>query len=47
MTSVLEVTGSRNHESLPEEHGLLEELDRVLWHMDEPFTPPAATAIGS
>ena len=35
--SVLDVSGSRNHESLPHERGLLEDLDRVLWHMDEPF----------
>jgi asparagine synthase (glutamine-hydrolysing) len=34
---VLDVTGSRNHESLPDERGFLEELDLVLWHMDEPF----------
>jgi asparagine synthase (glutamine-hydrolysing) len=35
--AMLEVTGSRNHGILPDEHRLLEELDRLLWHMDEPF----------
>jgi asparagine synthase (glutamine-hydrolysing) len=35
--SVLDVTGSRNHELLPGERGLLEELDVLLWQMDEPF----------
>jgi asparagine synthase (glutamine-hydrolysing) len=35
--SVLDSTGSANHEVLPDERGLLEELDTVLWHMDEPF----------
>jgi len=35
--SVLEITGSRNHEILPDERGLLDELDLLLWYMDEPF----------
>jgi asparagine synthase (glutamine-hydrolysing) len=35
--AMLEVTGSRNHELLPDERSLLEELDLLLWHMDEPF----------
>jgi asparagine synthase (glutamine-hydrolysing) len=35
--SVIEMTGSRNHESLPDDRGLLDELDDVLWYMDEPF----------
>ena len=35
--SVIELTGSRNYESLPDEGDLLNELDVVLWHMDEPF----------
>jgi asparagine synthase (glutamine-hydrolysing) len=35
--TVLEVTGSRNHELLPDERRLLEELDLMLWYMDEPF----------
>jgi asparagine synthase (glutamine-hydrolysing) len=35
--SVIEITGSRNHEFLPDERGLLNELDDLLWHMDEPF----------
>ena len=35
--TVLDATGSRNHELLPDEGQLLEELDSVLWHMDEPF----------
>jgi asparagine synthase (glutamine-hydrolysing) len=35
--SVLELTGSANHEILPDERGLLEELDLLIWYMDEPF----------
>jgi asparagine synthase (glutamine-hydrolysing) len=35
--SVLELTGSCNHKLLPDDRGLLGELDDVLWHMDEPF----------
>jgi asparagine synthase (glutamine-hydrolysing) len=35
--AMLEVTGSRNHEILPDERRLLEEIDLLLWHMDEPF----------
>jgi asparagine synthase (glutamine-hydrolysing) len=35
--SVIDNTGSRNHEFLPDERGLLNELDALLWHMDEPF----------
>ena len=35
--SVIEITGSLNHEFLPDERGLLDELDHLLWHMDEPF----------
>jgi asparagine synthase (glutamine-hydrolysing) len=35
--AMLEVTGSRNHEFLPDDRHLLDELDLLLWHMDEPF----------
>jgi asparagine synthase (glutamine-hydrolysing) len=40
--AMLEVTGSRNHEILVDERRLLEELDVLLWHMDEPLA--AATS---
>ena len=36
-SGVLELTGSRNHEHLPDERELVEGLDLLLWHMDEPF----------
>ena len=39
--SVLDITGSANHELLPLESGLLKELDTVLWNMDEPFHAPS------
>jgi asparagine synthase (glutamine-hydrolysing) len=35
--AMLEATRSRNHEILPDDRTLLEELDLLLWHMDEPF----------
>ncbi len=35
--SLVGVTGSRNHEVLPTEVDAAEELDSLLWQMDEPF----------
>ena len=35
--AMVDATGSRNHEFLPDDRHLLEELDRLVWHMDEPF----------
>jgi asparagine synthase (glutamine-hydrolysing) len=40
--AMLEVTGSRNHEVLPDDSRLLEELDLLLWHMDEPLAAGSA-----
>ena len=37
MEPVLRLTGARNHDFTPREADLHENLDRVLWHMDEPF----------
>ena len=34
---VAEMTGSRNQEIWPDEGNLLEDLDHLLWYMDEPF----------
>ena len=34
---VLSVTGAASHLTFPNAEGLWRDLDRVLWHMDEPF----------
>jgi asparagine synthase (glutamine-hydrolysing) len=38
---VVAATGSRNAEVLPSFDGLVEELDSIVWHMDEPFHSPS------
>jgi asparagine synthase (glutamine-hydrolysing) len=35
--AVVADTGSRHHELTPDDDDLLANLDRLLWHMDEPF----------
>jgi len=37
MERVLERTGAPNHAFTPGDAGLVGDLDRLLWHMDEPF----------
>jgi asparagine synthase (glutamine-hydrolysing) len=39
--SLLRATGAHNTTVLPTADGLMEELDSVLWHMDEPFQGPS------
>ncbi len=38
---VVTATGSRNSEVLPSFEGLIDELDSIIWHMDEPFHSPS------
>ena len=39
--SLLRTTGARNDDVLPTAEGLMDELDSLLWHMDEPFHSPS------
>ena len=38
---VAAATGSKNAEVLPAFEGLVDELDSIVWHMDEPFHSPS------
>jgi asparagine synthase (glutamine-hydrolysing) len=39
--AMLELTGSDNHQILPDDRALLDELDVLLWQVDEPFNVAA------